>query len=305
MNGHVKDASHMNMNCRLCHGHDLKTLYISKRYSFEVDRCRTCGLISVRNPPSEDALRDMYSDDKSFQHFAEMMQNDKVRLRHQRALLEIKTMLGATSTDSSSSLSRLFDTGAGAGDFLSEARKAGFEVYGNEFSTSAIQLAWEQYRIRLDSGSLEQDDRRDYFDAVTMWGLLEHVREPMDVLAQATRLLRPGGVLYIYTPVWCMYDQLGLMSARATHWTRLLDRRITTAHLQLFPRATLEWACGCVGLQVNKVDVVCEYNLPVVAYLESLGVPSWARNILGRAVDQLIDRNLFFRNNMRVFCRKK
>ncbi|MCL4410140.1 MAG: class I SAM-dependent methyltransferase [Gammaproteobacteria bacterium] len=247
----------------------------------------------------------MYSDENAFTHFAELMHNDKVHVCHQRVLAEIYALLGVSGNRTSSSTKRLLDIGAGQGDFLNEAREAGFEVYGNEFSTSAIQLAQDHYNIRLDSHSLDKDKRDGYFDAVTMWGLLEHVREPMDVLSQAARLLKPGGVLYIYTPVWCLYDKLGLISARVTHWTRLLDRRITTAHLQIFPHTTLEWACARVGLDVIECKEVCEYNLPVVTYLESLGVPNRARNNLGSVVEQLIDRNLFFRNNIRVLCQKK
>lgn len=87
-------------------------------------------------------------------------------------------------------------------------------------------------------------------------------------------------------------------------WTRLLDRRITTAHLQVFPGRTLVWACARLGLQVHRADVVCEYNLPVGAYLDSLGVPRRARAVVEWTVGQLIDRNLFFRNNTRLFCRK-
>lgn len=292
------------MNCRLCGSQELKTLYRSQRYSFEVIRCRGCKLISVENPPAEDTLREMYSDAESTLHFSGAMHNDKVRQRHQQVLIDITALLSNTDRHVAGSSLRLFDIGAGTGDFLNEAREAGFEVSGNEFSTAAIRLAWERYHIQLDSRSLSQDDRNGFFDVVTMWGLLEHVLDPLDVLTQAMRLLRPGGVLYIYTPAWCMYDRLGLISARAMHWTRLLDRRITTAHLQLFPRSTLKWACEYIGLQVQKMDVVCEYNLPVAAYLESLGVPSRMRKTFSWIVDQLIDRNLFFRNNSRVFCRK-
>jgi len=49
---------------------------------------------------------------------------------------------------------------------------------------------------------------------------------------------------------------------------------------------------------------VCEYNLPVTAYLESLGAPTTVRSRLAAALDWLIDRGLFFRNNMHVFSRK-
>jgi hypothetical protein len=123
-------------------------------------------------------------------------------------------------------------------------------------------------------------------------------------IKDAFRLMRTGGILYIYTPGWCQYDSIGLGLARLGRWTRLLDRRITLAHLQLFSTEGLRKTLMGIGFEVCTMDVVCEYNLPVAAYLESLGVPKTVRKGLAAALDQLIGRGLFFRNNMRVFCRK-
>ena len=137
-----------------------------------------------------------------------------------------------------------------------------------------------------------------------MWGLIEHVLDPLSILKQAFRLLRGGGILYIYTPVWCLYDEIGLGLAQFCGWTRLLDRRITLAHLQLFTIGAMHEILTAIGFELCRMEVVCEYNLPVAAYLESLGVPTRVRSRFTAALNWLIDRGLFFRNNMRVFCRK-
>ena len=86
--------------------------------------------------------------------------------------------------------------------------------------------------------------------------------------------------------------------------TFVLDRRITLAYLQLSSTQATRKALTGIGFELLRMDVVCEYNLPVTAYLESLGVPTTVRSRLAAALDWLIDRGLFFRNNMRVFCRK-
>jgi len=137
-----------------------------------------------------------------------------------------------------------------------------------------------------------------------MWGLLEHVLDPLSVLKDAFRAMRPGGIAYIYTPAWCPYDSIGLWIAFLSRRTLLLDRRITQAHLQLFSIQAMRKALAVVGFDLLRMDVVCEYNVPVTAYLESLGVPTRVRSRMAAALDWLIDRGLFFRNNMRVFCRK-
>lgn len=139
-----------------------------------------CGMVGVRSPPSDHALREMYSDERSFEDFAAASDNEKTRARRRRVSLEIRAMMDGTDAHSGVSVPRLFDVGAGAGDFLNEARKAGFEVSGNDFSMAAIQSAWTQYHVDVDSKSLGDEQRSAHFDAVTMWGVPEHVRAPMD-----------------------------------------------------------------------------------------------------------------------------
>jgi SAM-dependent methyltransferase len=141
-------------------------------------------------------------------------------------------------------------------------------------------------------------------DVITMWGLLEHVLDSLSGLKDAFRVLRPAGIAYLYTSAWCPYDGIGVWFALLSRWTLLLDRRISLAHLQLFSTQAMRKALAAIGFELLRMDVVCEYNFPVTAYLESLGVPITVRSRLAAALDWLIDRGLIFRNHMRVFCRK-
>jgi hypothetical protein len=88
-------------------------------------------------------------------------------------------------------------------------------------------------------------------------------------------------------------------------WSRLIDRRINTAHLQIFPQGTLFRLAEANGLKVAQSLRLCEYNLPVHHYLRSIGIEStWLTRLIARCVDTLIATNLFFRNNQRVLTSK-
>jgi 2-polyprenyl-3-methyl-5-hydroxy-6-metoxy-1,4-benzoquinol methylase len=287
------------VSCKLCRNDQVKFLYQSRRYGFRVGRCPGCGLTFVVDRIAEAHLKEMYDDEQSFERFSDLMRNARVRERHHGALREICRLL-----EGSSMPGRLLDIGAGSGEFLNHARELGFEIYGNELSNAAICSARQQYGIFLSPIPLEQEPRTGFFDVITMWGLIEHVLDPLSIIKQAFRLLRCGGILYIYTPVWCLYDDIGLGLAQFCGWTRLLDRRITVAHLQIFSTEAMRKTLTTIGLKLCRMDVVCEYNLPVAAYLESLGVPTRVRSAFAAALNWLIERGLFFRNNMRVFCRK-
>ncbi len=243
----------------------------------------------------------MYSDEEAFRAFSEATNQPKVAERQARVLRELSGFLRRGST-----MPRLLDVGAGSGGFLHDAREVGFDVYGNELSSEGIDQARRTYGIELSPRVLEEEERDGFFDAVTMWGVLEHVPEPMSLLQSAFRVLRDGGILFLYTPTWCLYDAIGLRLAQVSHnrWTVLLDRRISEEHLQLYPMRALRAACKRIGFEMIREETVSEYNFKTAAYLESMGVPGALRRTLAAALDGLIDHGLFFRNNARIYCHK-
>ena len=202
----------------------------------------------------------------------------------------------------------MLDIGCGAGDFLVVARDEGFDGSGLEISAAAGALAKEFHQLDVQVGDYRSNQQFGYYEAVTMIGVLEHVLDPLDLVQHAGRLLTPGGVLLIYTPVWGVYDRMTSWVARVSNsrWSQFIDRRINAAHLQIFPQETLRVLLEAQGLSVQESRRVCEYNLPVGNYLRSMSIGAGTLGRIGTAaVGGLIDRNLFFRNNQRVLASKR
>jgi 2-polyprenyl-3-methyl-5-hydroxy-6-metoxy-1,4-benzoquinol methylase len=168
-------------------------------------------------------------------------------------------------------------------------------------------MAGESHGIHVDVAAIEDYPRDQFFDVATAIGVLEHVIDPKSMLTHMHRLLAPGGLMFIYTPVWGMYDVVTSFLARASQgrFTLPIDRRINAFHLQIFPKNTLIRLVQSLGLKIVTCDVVCEYNLPVELYLQSLGINQQrVRKIVTKTSNTLIDRKLFFRNNMRLIAQK-
>ena len=95
--------------------------------------------------------------------------------------------------------SRVCDIGCGAGaPFLQhvESRLSsgiGLDEYAGESTKEKITVVRANITVRLP---LEGGQ----FDHVTMLAVLEHLKEPKNVLAEAHRLLRPGGSLIMTWP---------------------------------------------------------------------------------------------------------
>jgi SAM-dependent methyltransferase len=137
---------------------------------------------------------------------------------------------------------RLLEIGCGTGDFLAEAQAAGFDVAGVEVSADAVRAA----RARVGESAVHLGELPDVapglgtFDVCVLWDVLEHARNPLDLLREARALLRPDGVLALATP------SLDSWSAR------LLGERwmeIKPEHLFYFDGRTLQGALFRAGFE--------------------------------------------------------
>lgn len=95
---------------------------------------------------------------------------------------------------------RLLEIGCGSGTTLNYFQEMGWEVEGVDFDPEAVEVA-KMKGITVYQGTLE-DQRYSYntFDVITMNHLIEHVFDPVKLLHECHRILKPGGQLVIVTP---------------------------------------------------------------------------------------------------------
>ncbi|WP_430911365.1 class I SAM-dependent methyltransferase [Methylobacterium sp. sgz302541] len=95
---------------------------------------------------------------------------------------------------------RVLDFGSGSGEFLAAARALGCEAIGVEPGRDYAAYARAHHGVEVldDAG----DDRFEpgYFDVVTTHHVMEHLRDPADVIERLARWLKPDGVIYAAVP---------------------------------------------------------------------------------------------------------
>ncbi len=126
---------------------------------------------------------------------------------------------------------RLLEIGAAAGFFLNLAREF-FVPAGYEICARMADAARTNFALDVRSTDFMTDEwPQQYFDAVVMWDVIEHLPDPQDVVAKAHRLLKDAGVLVLTTG-----DISSIMARlQGRHW-RLIHY---PTHLHYFSRDSM------------------------------------------------------------------
>lgn len=140
--------------------------------------------------------------------------------------------------------SRILDLGSGVGSFVAACQIRGLQCYGvepdrigNGTELTAIQIA----RLRVArpvfvAGAGENLPFAECtFDLVTMNQVIEHVRDQRTVLAEATRVLKKGGALYIACPNYLRFYEPHYKII----WLPLMPKVLGRLYLRLRGRRTV------------------------------------------------------------------
>ena len=120
----------------------------------------------------------------------------------------------------------LLDVGCGNGSFLSVAERIGYDPIGLEPDPKAASVAQNEGG-RVIVGHLPSDELSgNSFAHVTMSHVLEHLHDPISILNESYRLLKPGGRIWLATP----NIESALSNYFHRHWRGLEPPR----HLVLF-----------------------------------------------------------------------
>lgn len=139
---------------------------------------------------------------------------------------------------------RLLDVGCGSGDFLSRMSARGWRVVGVEPDPKAAETA-RRNGLDVRNGMLaDAAFDSDMFDAIVLSHVIEHVHDPVALLGECSRVLRPGGQVVILTP------NLSSIGHRrfGPDWRGLEPPR----HLHVFSARALAACVMRVGLTVTE-----------------------------------------------------
>jgi SAM-dependent methyltransferase len=194
-------------------------------------RCRACHFVFSQLRPADEDLHTLYRKMDPSVYEKEAHGRRKTSLRHLAIVQKYKQG------------GKLLDAGCASGVLLACAADAGWDVTGVEPSEVLAAKAKQSLDGRGEVICATLQDAglpASSFDVLTLWDVLEHVREPVPFLKTCVSLIKPGGYLIANVP------DIRSRPARllGERWPLLLPE-----HLNYFDRDTLKLAGEKVNLK--------------------------------------------------------
>jgi len=238
-------------NCPLCEANEFETLFI--KYGFPHVKCNRCGLVYVNPILNKNEYAKLTRVKDSWEDVLET--EDKVKTQ----ALEANYILDIVESYLNKKDARICDIGCGPGTLLGEAKKRGYRILGVEPNKRYHRLLGKKGVDYIGDSFPLRQNISEKFDHMFLINTLEHLREPLEIVREAKKLLEPSGIIYVSAP-----NIESLV-------TRILHEKSGTfggeEHIQFFSRKTLSSLLEKAGFEILEYDTVLTESGAIRNYL--------------------------------------
>lgn len=162
---------------------------------YDVSECADCEIAMIHPLPSAAELTRLYScgnyrtdEGKRFGPLIE-------------TLILFSRILKRRSINRFVKPGKILDIGCGRGLFLDVMRRGGWRAIGTELNKETASYAIKVYDLKILTGGVIQHQLPDEgLDAININQVLEHLKNPKEVIEECHRILRKDGLLVISVP---------------------------------------------------------------------------------------------------------
>lgn len=250
------------MICKICGSEESKVIgkpRVNKKFpkiylnDYKIIQCFKCSFYYIH--PSVDLNQEewaeLYKDDYfTPKHESDWQESLNARERKDRVNLIMKNL---DSNDGS-----FLDIGCGEGFVLTEALKKGFKPYGFDIANN-LHDSVDAAKIHFFEGNIFEAKYKDnYFSAMYMDSVLEHVDNPIPLLKEMNRILKPKGIGFLIVP---NEDSL-INDTKKLLYTLMLKKSrygrikpfVAPYHINGFNDKSLKYAIEAAGFKVIEIS---------------------------------------------------
>lgn len=213
--------------------------------------CCACDLIYLNIQKSYNDVVATYGESHSKRHYVDQIDGSRFRLYdHILKLIAENAKVG-----------KILDVGTGYGSFLVTARNRGWDTRGVEPSKQSVSFARRQNNLDIFTGTLQKYAANCQFNVITFINVLDQSHMPWLEIDLASKLLQPGGLIYLRFPNGFLHSCLFRMAQKCGLSKPL--RKFLIFHIYSFtPRYVRKLLCD------HGFDQIKIFNSP-----SSLGDP--------------------------------
>ncbi len=196
--------------------------------------CDSCGFICQQDVLSDTELAQCYEEDSY------VVKNSRFLEYVMSLYYDIARHLEKAAGN------RLLDIGAGDGAYLAYAKRRGWQVWGCDISRYARTAALDIRNIEVVSME-EADNLPDkYFDRISLYHVLEHIKDPGRIFSLVRQKLKDDGVCVIMIPVADSLEQAIFKGQSA--WVS------APYHLGLYSEKNVQALAGNYNFKIKMVS---------------------------------------------------
>lgn len=186
--------------CGFCKSTNSKVLYKTFdifKNKYTINKCSDCNAYFLAPRPTEEMLEQAYASsyygEKEEKFSSPLVEKTLDYFRSGRARRISKHLKDGA---------KILDVGCGNGRFLKYLLNYGkYELYGTEMEGNSAKRAMRIPEIKLKVGSLERNDfSENYFDAITLFHVFEHLTEPKQILNTISKIVKTNGIAVFSFP---------------------------------------------------------------------------------------------------------
>jgi 2-polyprenyl-3-methyl-5-hydroxy-6-metoxy-1,4-benzoquinol methylase len=144
---------------------------------------------------------------------------------------------------------RILDVGCSRGQFVQAAAALGFRAEGVEPATRIAATA-RASGLTVHLGLLEEQRFPDgSFDALTLFEVVEHLKQPLELLRECHRVLKPRGILLLSTGNTASWT----VAAMRERWD-YFDIARDGGHISFFNPSSLRRLAANSGFEIARIN---------------------------------------------------
>lgn len=183
-------------NCLLCRSNKTKLL-LKWKSDYSIFQCLQCGASSpnIKLEKRDNHTTSVYENETYNEKFIREIHN---QFKYRKETFGQERYFYAKKFIPKKKNPYILDLGCGAGYFLSVLKDRKIKSKGLEVSSHLVSYC-KRNGLNVSSSNIELE-RDSSFDLITMYDVLEHLENPIEVMSSINKKLKKNGICIAYTP---------------------------------------------------------------------------------------------------------